>query len=74
MHDAMPTCCCTIWVQTFASQEPWFNYPLNSSDIGIYELAGINDKLHVALVSEIQKKYVLLKRDEKTVAIPLLHC
>ena len=60
--------------QTFASQKPWFNYPLISSDIGIYELAGINDELHVALVSEIQKKYVLLKRDEKTVAIPLLHC
>lgn len=57
----------------FSTVEDFFSYPLQSSCLGIYKVSDICRRLQVAHITEIAYKYVLLRRRDISVAIPLLH-
>ena len=51
----------------------FFQYPLDSKDLGIYRVSDLSGHLKAVNVCEIGRKYVLLPSASSFVAIPLLH-
>ncbi|KAL2098326.1 hypothetical protein ACEWY4_007533 [Coilia grayii] len=50
-----------------------FEYPLKSSEVGIYHLSALSPQLHHTLAAHIQKKYVLLPIKDGFAGLPMLH-
>ena len=59
--------------KAFLSDRPFYTYPLDSRLLDIHKVSNICDDLHVADISQILMKYVLLPYQHKYVAFPMLH-
>lgn len=53
--------------------ESFFEYPLSSSDLGIYLVGKISSRLKTIELSDHFEKYVRLPDQDKFVAVPLMH-
>ena len=65
----------SIVYQRFMTKKPFFEYPLQSSDIGILLISDLSVVLESASVCDLVKKYVCMKYQDSTavVAVPLAH-
>ncbi|KAL2102315.1 hypothetical protein ACEWY4_001483 [Coilia grayii] len=57
----------------YQSMQPFFEYPLNSQELGIYLVGNISPQLKVIEMHRNIEKYVRLPHSDKFVAGPLLH-
>lgn len=69
---------CEVFIiyQQFLQKKSFYDYPLQSQDLGIFEVSQLSVLLEVASVSEITHKYVCMKnlRQNSTfIAVPLAH-
>ncbi|MES9901557.1 MAG: hypothetical protein ABW168_02610 [Sedimenticola sp.] len=59
--------------EKYNNMRNFFTYPLPSMNLRITKVSGLSGQLHVASVSEIQCKCVLLPFQRKFVAFPMIH-
>jgi len=57
----------------YESMEQFFKYPLNSCELGIYLVGKISSNLKIIQLLDHVEKYVRLPKQDKFVAVPLLH-
>ncbi|KAL2083764.1 hypothetical protein ACEWY4_021537 [Coilia grayii] len=50
-----------------------YQYPLPSSEVGIYHLSALTSQLHYTLAANIKRKYVLLPIKDGFAGLPMLH-
>ncbi|XP_056593649.1 uncharacterized protein LOC130412878 isoform X1 [Triplophysa dalaica] len=62
-----------IVYREYELMEPFFDYPLNSLQLGIYLVGQISSCLKTIQLFEHVEKYVRLPKQDKFVAVPLLH-
>jgi hypothetical protein len=59
--------------KVFKQCSDFFYYPLPSSVLGIISVDDLSNELHVASLSEISMKYVLISFRDQRVVFPLIH-
>ena len=57
----------------FVSPQSFFEYPVDSVQIGIYKVSRLREQIDIAEVSSVEKKYALLPYQNQFVAFPMLH-
>lgn len=62
-----------VMFEHFSSVEDFFQYPLNSSDLGIVKVSHLSGILRAEKVSRIVTKYFRVPHKESFVLVPLLH-
>lgn len=62
-----------IVFREYELMEPFFEYPLNSCELGIYLVGKISSSLKIIQLFDHVEKYVRLPKQDKFVAVPLLH-
>jgi hypothetical protein len=62
-----------IVIDEFLNQQSFFNHPLSSTDIGIFEVSCLSNRLKCIELTANVQKCVLFPSEDAFVSIPLLH-
>jgi len=58
----------------FLTKSPYYEQPICSTILNIYQVEHLSDTLYTAFVEDIKKKMMLLETlDKQKIAIPIIH-